>query len=303
VANQPPAMMPAHSVRMSSLMYVREARVHHGAVTLAGKTSVLILVKAAPQPSRRYGDTVCVAGLEGGLENPRWIRLYPVPFRYLDGDRQFHKYQIIKVITRDAGSDKRPESRKINAESIELGRQLKPWSPRAEWVERVEGPTMCGMLAAVRQDMNGPSLGAIRPAEAEGLVFERHPGWTPEQLQRFEDYRNQGDLFTEVPPRMLEAPKFVVSLRYRCEALACGGHEQRIIDWELNAVQFRFRNLPDDELRAIIIERFFRIPFAERKSPLIFVGNQEKPERRASFTVLGLYYPAHAEAEKGRTLF
>jgi hypothetical protein len=277
--------------------------VHHGAVTYAGKTSVLILVKAAPRPSRKYGDTICVAGLQGGLENPHWIRLYPVPFRYLDGDRRFRKYQMINVITRDAGADKRPESRKINAESIELRSQLKPWSARAEWVERIAGPTMCGMMAAVRHNLNAPSLGAIRPAQAEGLAFERHPGWTAEQLQRFEDYRNQGDLFSEVPPRMLDAPRFVVSLKYRCEAQACGGHDQRIIDWELNALQFRCRDLPDDELRASIVDKFFGNPFAEHKSPLIFVGNQENPQRRASFTVLGLYYPRREEAEKGRTLF
>lgn len=57
---------------------------------------VLVTVKASPQPSTAYGDTVCVAGtlLDGP---PRWIRLYPVPFRYLEGNSQFAKYDIIEV--------------------------------------------------------------------------------------------------------------------------------------------------------------------------------------------------------------
>jgi hypothetical protein len=31
---------------------------------------VLVLVKAAPQPSRQYGDTVCVAGIDLDTQEP-----------------------------------------------------------------------------------------------------------------------------------------------------------------------------------------------------------------------------------------
>lgn len=43
---------------------------------------VLITVKSYPSPSRRYGETVCVAGVD--LDSGRWVRLYPIPFRDLD---------------------------------------------------------------------------------------------------------------------------------------------------------------------------------------------------------------------------
>jgi hypothetical protein len=46
---------------------------------------VLVLVKATPQPSRQYGDTVCVAGADMNADPLRWVRLYPVPFRYMEG--------------------------------------------------------------------------------------------------------------------------------------------------------------------------------------------------------------------------
>ncbi|HEX8508591.1 MAG TPA: hypothetical protein VF635_03730 [Propionibacteriaceae bacterium] len=75
------------------------------------------------------------------------------------------------------------------------------------------------------------------------------------------------------------------------------------MDWELTALQARFRRQSDHELQAIITDKFFTNPFGERKEPLIFVGNQEDVRRRAAFTVLGLYYPRRDEAEKGRTLF
>lgn len=264
---------------------------------------VLVLVKATPQPSRQYGDTVCVAGVDMNVEAPRWVRLYPVPFRYLDGDRQFRKYDAVSVRTRDAGADKRPESRKIDASTIEIVQHLDGWRRRAPWVEPLVGPPMCELVAATRADINAPSLAAVRPAEVVGLEFAKHPGWSADELQRFESYRQQGDLFNETPPRLLDPPLWIVHMVYRCENRACDGHRQRIIDWELTALQARYRTRPEEELKAAVTRNFFEIPFAAGRSPLIFVGNQEDVRRRSSFTVLGLYYPEVGDIEQTARLF
>lgn len=42
---------------------------------------VLITVKASPQPSAKYGDTVCVAGIRVDGGRAEWIPLYPLAFR------------------------------------------------------------------------------------------------------------------------------------------------------------------------------------------------------------------------------
>ena len=47
---------------------------------------VMITVKAAPNPSEKYGETVCVAGVSVDPSHPGWIRLYPINFRYLEQD-------------------------------------------------------------------------------------------------------------------------------------------------------------------------------------------------------------------------
>ena len=62
--------------------------------TLETKT-ILITVKAYPSPSRKYGETVCCAGID--IDTARWIRLYPIPFRDLDTSQKFKKYTIIRV--------------------------------------------------------------------------------------------------------------------------------------------------------------------------------------------------------------
>jgi hypothetical protein len=45
------------------------------------KERVLIAIKTYPTLSRKYGETVCTAGVR---EDGTWIRIYPVPFRRLD---------------------------------------------------------------------------------------------------------------------------------------------------------------------------------------------------------------------------
>lgn len=264
---------------------------------------VLVLVKATPQPSRQYGDTVCVAGIDMNAETPRWVRLYPVPFRYMEGDRQFKKYDVVTVRTRDAGADKRPESRKIDAATIQIVQHLDGWPRRSAWIEPLAGPSMCELIAAARADINAQSLAAVRPAEVTGLEFTKHPGWSADELRRFEEYRQQGDLFNETPPRLLDAPLWIVRLVYHCQDVSCGGHQQRIIDWELTALQARYRARPENELKAAAMRNFFQIPFAVGRSPLIFVGNQEDVRRRAAFTVLGLYYPDVGDIEPTTRLF
>jgi hypothetical protein len=231
------------------------------------------------------------------------VRLYPVPFRYLDGNRQFKKYDIISVRTRQAGGDKRPESRKIDATSIQTTAQVTGWEHRASRVEGLRTVTMCQLVEQAQHNVNAQSLAAVRPRRVQGLEFSDHPGWTPEQLARFEAYRNQGDVFRDAPAQILDPPRLNVRLSYDCTANSCRGHQQRIIDWELTALQHRFRQRTASDLQAAITRNFFEVPFAAERAPMIFVGNQENIRRRASFTVLGLYYPRWSDIRQADSLF
>jgi hypothetical protein len=72
---------------------------------------VIVLVKAYPQPSTKYTESVCVAGLRVDTPVPEWVRLHPVQFRLLKRERQFSKYDLIRVLVRRPTSgDTRPES-------------------------------------------------------------------------------------------------------------------------------------------------------------------------------------------------
>lgn len=297
------ASFDLHRLRRVVFIRVRIVQDHVVASTAETWSRVLVLVKATPQPSARYGDTVCVAGVDLDSSPLRWLRLYPVPFRYLSGESQFSKYQVVRVRVRDAGADHRPESRKINAESIQVGRTVPPWSQRAKWVEPLVRNTMCAVLADARADLNATSLAAVRPRGVPSLTFERHPGWSASEQAKLDAYRNQGQLFSETSPSELEPPQYIVRMHYRCLERECAGHEQRILDWELTALQAKYKHRSELALKKAVTTNFVEIPFGRERAPLIFVGNQENVQRRASFTVLGLYYPRHTDVDQTGSLF
>jgi hypothetical protein len=76
------------------------------------KTKVLITVATYPLPSRSYDELVCTAGI---LETGEWIRIYPVPLKFLTGLRkngkiESFKYNWIELNLNKRNDDFRPES-------------------------------------------------------------------------------------------------------------------------------------------------------------------------------------------------
>jgi len=71
------------------------------------KQRVLITVKTYPTLSRKYGETVCTAGLR---EDGSWVRMYPVPFRRLNEAEQYKKFDWVECRLRRNTADPRPET-------------------------------------------------------------------------------------------------------------------------------------------------------------------------------------------------
>jgi hypothetical protein len=111
------------------------------AVTL----KVLITVKAAPNPSEKYGETVCVAGLSLDPCRSGWVRLYPINFRELGGNETFKKYDIVSVQVVPARQDSRRESWRPQMHTLKVTGHLNPWAPRRRWLDPAisTDTTMC----------------------------------------------------------------------------------------------------------------------------------------------------------------
>src|ERR1700678_807667 len=110
---------------------------------LQGVSEATIFVKASPHVGRKHGETVCCAGVN---DNGEWLRLYPVTFRTLDQARQFRRWDRVRFRWKKPKDDSRPESLRVDHQSIEIIGQLKQ-KERLNFLSRLE-VTSIGKVAA-----------------------------------------------------------------------------------------------------------------------------------------------------------
>jgi hypothetical protein len=253
------------------------------------------LVKAYPALSRTYGEVSCIAGVEMTANGPRWIRLYPVPFRSLEDDKQFRKYQAVRVRAAAHSGDRRPETRRPDLDSIEvLGDPLSSsngWAQRRRFVEPLMAASMCEIIRRQRRDRT--SLGVFRPRQVIDLEFE--PASVDEgKRQIAKAWKAQTSLLDGLGSdervsqlRELEQAPWTVKYRYACDDAGCRTHTQSIIDWEIARFYRRVRHFDDwrDRMKAKWIGELCG---ADRDTAF-FVGNMH--QHPGSFLVLGVWWP------------
>lgn len=254
-------------------------------------TDVLILVKAYPNLSRRYGEVACIAGID--LEAHRLIRLYPVPFRELAQDKQFSKYQTIRVELRVPSTDRRKESWRVDPDSLAiLGPPLdtkKGWRARRSRVEGLIGGTMCETRAEVKT--GGATLKLIRPAKVADLIIES-VGVDSEKSEMATQSVAQSSLLTiaseaALERKALEAIPYRFKYKYFCEFEGCKGHRQSIVDWEICAL---FRAVKGDKnWKQLIRDKWLNEMCRSDKDTAFIVGNHSQYPQ--DFMVLGVWWP------------
>lgn len=248
---------------------------------------LLVTVKAYPQISEKYHETVCVAGVRVPPDEPGFVRLYPVPYRYMDDEKQFRKYDIIEVDVARHASDARPESFRPDMTSLQVVRHVDSsgnWRDRLAYVDKLIAPSMCEIQR--RQAVDGTSLGLFRPKTVQDFILEAAPVRSPGHTA----IAAQGDLFNQDRKR-LEALPYRFMYRFRCHEPACRGHRMGLLDWEVGAsyLQWRRRYTAPGELEQKIRQKWLTEMTAPAKDLHFFTGNIH--QHPGSFVLLGAFYP------------
>ncbi|MEU8268272.1 hypothetical protein AB0B89_14010 [Sphaerisporangium sp. NPDC049002] len=258
---------------------------------------VLITVKAAPNPSETYGETVCVAALRLDPDNPGWIRLYPINYRDMDNNRRFRKYDVVTLEAKPSPNDPLAESWRPLADSFVVEKHLHGWPKRMAYLDEYIEGSMCDLIAAVRRHPSARSLAAIRPAEILDLIIKPHPGWTAVEQRKIDQYVRQLGLFESAPRTALQAPRFKAWYLYRCQSSGCKTHHQGIYDWELVALQRHLNAYDNEATKRAIREKFWDMMCEPERDTIFYVGNQQAHPQ--SFIVLGVVYPRRAKRISG----
>lgn len=190
---------------------------------------LLILANTYPTPSQKYRETNCVAAIN---ENGQLRRLFPIPYRLLDGNDRFHKWEWVSAPVQRATGDQRPESYRVDIDQIQRGLGQIPttnkWAQRLIWLKPhfVESVTE---LEARRQ-ATGETIGLLGPVRLLRLeiVKEAEPEWTEAELQKLS---RDGLFDTDEIRNRKPLRKLPYRFYYHFEA---GGVNSRhlITDWE-----------------------------------------------------------------------
>ena len=219
------------------------------------KERVLITVKTYPTLSRKYGETVCTAGVR---EDGSWMRIYPVPFRRLEDEEQYRKYDWIETDFKKGSSDPRPET----YHPVEM-HKLTPvghMDTHDGWRERrrllLEKATVHTRLEALiaGAKANELSLAVFRPAAIKAFSWdeEEERDWNPKKVEEMRNLAQQGDLFAEEWRKTFKViPKLPYNFYYEFEDADGRRSKLQILDWEIGALFWNCRRRHGDEKIAV----------------------------------------------------
>jgi len=255
---------------------------------------LLILAKTYPNPSTQYREISCVAAVnkQGFLR-----RLFPVPYRFLQGDQQFKKWEWITARVSKARKDHRPESYNIDVDSIHR-REVIPtnngWRQRLKWIDPHISDTPSNL--EIKRQQSGITLGCIRPTRIVELQIKKssQPDWTEVERQKL----IQDCLFDskEVKGKSgLQKVPYDFYYSYTC--LGSDGltveARHKITDWEAGALYWNCRARYGTEW-----ERYFRMKFetdfASKRDLVFLLGTIHRfPDQ---WLIVGIYYPPKPSA-------
>jgi hypothetical protein len=238
-----------------------------------------ILVKAYPQPSQKYEETVCVAAVsEDGRE---MLRLYPIRYRHLPKDRQFDRFDLIEMNAERPRDDQRPESRHVDEESIRIvghGRDLSDAAKVQLWK-----PFIAPSLKALHEEnkTTGRSFGIVRPDPGSLKFFIEKEADTNADDRAINQAAFQQVSLFEAP--LTKLPKTDYAFGYR---FTSGGHQHRhyVHDWEVQAAYLAYhRRYGDKTLDMLQQEYGERIP---TRNPHFIMGTMKAHPQ--TFIIIGV---------------
>lgn len=261
------------------------------------KRKVLIAVKTYPVLSTKYQELVCTAGF---TEQGEWIRIYPVPYRQLDYEKQYKKFQWITAPLEKNSRDPRPESHHLtDIDAIELGEEIssKNWVERNRFALGKVFKNKAELIAAAHR--NELSLATFKPTKITRFVVDdAEKTWDPAKLEAIKQEQAQTglDLFNAQPNEQFAmAEKIPYKFFYTFEDDAGVESTLMIEDWEIGAL---YRNClkthEGDEAKAIAdVRHKYEVELPQRDIHL-FLGTTLKFHNMKApnpFLIVGVYYP------------
>jgi hypothetical protein len=232
---------------------------------------VTILVKALPQPSKQYGETVCCAGVTA---DGQWKRLFPIRYRHLSGDSSFARWDWVKFRYRRPTTDARAESFHVFEDSIVVDGKL----ARKEQV-RLLTPLILG--SAKEAMGKGQSLALLRPRNTRFIAKAKSKTEIEEEREAYRRAAGQTSMFDKELAE-LEPSSYEFRFKFEDED---GKHDYENGDWETHAMFWHQRKRTNEKDALKWMHQTFNEEYP-RKGMVFAIGNQAK--RPQTWQLLGV---------------
>lgn len=271
---------------------------------------ILVTVKTYPTLSRKYGETVCTAGVR---EDGTWVRMYPVPFRRMDEEQQYKKYDWLQCRVVRSSTDPRPETyRPVDERELVAVDHIgtdNNWRERRRLLLQTARvyDRLDELIAGAKA--NEISLAVFRPTRVTGFIWEQEErDWDPQRLRQMRETTNQHDLFADNSWRetFRVVRKLPYSFSYRFEDAVGKASELQILDWEAGALYWKCLKMTGgDEAKALakVKQKYFE-EFL-KKDLHFYLGTTQQFHLRGPnpWVIIGVLPIPHAVPEPQMALF
>ena len=260
---------------------------------------VLITVKTYPTISKKYDELVCTAGV---LEDGSWIRIYPMPFRKLDYENQYKKYQWLEAPLEKNQSDPRPESYKVadikKVKLLDTVGTSNSWSERRRILFNKQQVFTNLKDLISKANKNELSLAIFKPTKFVSFICEQTKReWSKENLELLRAKSQQLSFF-QTPEEIEKEFSVVRKLPYRFsyEFVDDVGTKSILMieDWEIGMLYWNclMKCSNNEELAVKMVKEKYFDEFLE-KDLYLFLGTLRQWHGRAKnpFVIVGVFYP------------
>ena len=227
----------------------------------------MVNCKTYPAVSSKYVETVCTGGVRPDGE---FVRLYPVPFRFLDAEEQYKRWDVIRVRAYRDTKDQRPESWHIEpGMAIERVDSITTEKGRWDWMKKTVHESASAM------ETKGLTNGYVEVVPIE-LYWKPDPKeWTPAQM----DVIRQGDLFASKEQMQSIADRVPWQFRLKYREKNTGREDDgKVLAWSYYQ-GFRRARIgvnSDEEALEVIADRVRGSIFNPEKSVFAILGTHSR---------------------------
>lgn len=239
------------------------------------KESLLLLCMAYPEISKKYGASVCMAGI---TQHGDFRRIYPVPFdKFIRF--QFHKRETITYDINEKG-DYRKESYKIRPESLQHG----------ELTDYEEIRQLCNENVTTIEELKNrwkddrTSIGIIKPDLVDIKIIKRKNNIKINNLKKQQMLDGK-----QIPLDML---KYTVYYKYNCGDGCKTIHKTMCLDTEVGQL---YRNIKHkyNDLEIISKMKYRLFDWMKKRDLYFMMGNHSL--HPTSWMIISLLYPKKIE--------